>query len=131
MLILGISSLLLVQGYTQLLKLTNRNNVRYLSISEQMGDVESKNDTNAVTIGSAAAPGKYTATGHDIVLQKASYNDLNVSNPYTVISSGDGRTYKTNVTVYATYAYDNGNVQSGNEKDPARGTDTRYIYFYR
>jgi len=129
MLILGIASLLLVQGYTQLMRLTNKNNTRYMSIAQQMSDVESKNSANAKIVGTAATSDTYSSgEGHDIVLKRA---EENPSGGYTLSSGAKERTYKTNVTVYATYSYERGNVKDNNERDTGKGTDTRYIYFHR
>jgi prepilin-type N-terminal cleavage/methylation domain-containing protein len=139
LLILAVSSLLLVQGYTQLMKVTKRNNNVYVSIADQMRDVESKTNSNAKTIGSAVTSDTYSNTeGHDIVLQKATYNDS--TNTYTVVTTAaDKRSYKTNVTVVANYAYQqqvaggatNVVKRNDDDKNVDRGTDVRYIYFYR
>ena len=131
LLILGISALLLLQGYTQLLKVTNKNNTRYLSIADQMADAEKKDTANGYTIGDAAPTGVYQNKGHDLIMIKAKPDTTTPENGYTAITGTDARTYKLNMTVKANKAYKNHNIQGDTENDPSKGTDTRYIYFYR
>lgn len=47
MLILGISSLLLVQAYAQLMRVSSMSNEENISISKQMEDAEKKNNDDA------------------------------------------------------------------------------------
>lgn len=130
LLILGVSSLLLVQGYTQLMKVTNKNNTMYVSLADQMNDVEKKDSSVAKPIGSVVSGDTYNATqGHDFVLKKATYNSS--TNNYAELTGSDKRDYKTNVTVVANYSYQYHSALTSDEKDSGKGTDYRYIYFYR
>ena len=136
MLILAVSSLPLVQGYTQLMKITKRNNTIYTSIADQMNDVETKENTNSYKIGSEAyvstnpATKKYVSgRGKDLVLVKAEV-DTTSTNGYKAVTTNP-RKYKNNVTVVANYSYEQHNIHDDNEKNSDKGTDMRYIYFYR
>ncbi|MBQ7990018.1 MAG: prepilin-type N-terminal cleavage/methylation domain-containing protein [Oscillospiraceae bacterium] len=133
LLILGVSSLLLVQGYTQLMKMTKKNNTRYLSVAEQMANAESKNDDDEtyakILTGTKITGDTYSSSeGRTFTIQKAKKTG---TDSYSTSGVTGGGTYKINVNVYATNAYEYKNVQDKDIADTSRGTDTRYIYFHR
>ncbi len=131
--VLGVSSMLLVQAYTQLMKMTNLNHAVYTSIADQMADVEKSSTGNAKELSPTLNTANQYSNSEGRTLQiervtksvNASTGEVtyatNTSKPYT---------YKTNVSVYATNAYVNHNVQSAEEREK-QGTDVRYIYFHR
>lgn len=137
--VLGVSSLLLVQAYTQLMKMTNLNHAVYTSIADQMADVEKSNTANAKELSPTIPSGSKTyssSEGRTLKIEKVKV-DLDASGEISRDSDGfasytkDGnKEFITNVSVYASNAYVNHNVQSAEERDK-QGTDVRYIYFHR
>lgn len=120
MAILGISSLLIVQAYTQLMKVTTMNNTLSTSIADQMADAEAKADGNAKLIsGTAISSNTYSSSeGKTFTLKKLD-------------DSGNAvQTYVTNVDVYCVRPYDQ-HVQVADATAKGDGTDVRYIYFHR
>ncbi len=142
MFILGISSLLLVQGYTQLMRLTTRNNTINVSIGQQMADAEAAALTNSTLISGSGDES-------DFEVQKVTDNYMTVE--LMEISgknaaASDKRDYdtkmqySTKMTVYIVSPYksfnspDTGSTgqktyteAEANKKD---GTEMRYIYFH-
>lgn len=127
--VLGVSSMLLVQAYTQLMKMTNLNHAVYTSISDQMADVEKSSTGNAKELSPPLnASNQYSnSEGRTLEIERVAKDSSTgaYSNHPT-----KHYTYKTNVSVYATNAYVNHNVQSAEEREK-QGTDVRYIYFHR
>ena len=125
--ILGVSSLLLVQAYTQLMKMTNLNHAVYTSIADQMADVEKSATGNAKQLSPAlnTSNGYSSSEGRKLEIERVTKTATGYSNHPTKHYN-----YVTNVSVYATNAYVNHNVQSPEEREK-QGTDVRYIYFHR
>ena len=142
MFILGISSLLLVQGYTQLMRLTTRNNTINVSIGQQMADAEAAALTNSTLISGSGDES-------DFEVQKVTDNYMTVE---LMEISGNGAAsadkrdydtkmqYSTKMTVYIVSPYKSFNCPDtgstgqktyteaeANKKD---GTEMRYIYFH-
>ncbi len=121
--VLGVSSLLLVQAYTQLMKMTNLNDAVYTSIADQMADAEKSSTGNAKQISVPITQKKYNSgEGKTLKIEKIKVNGTT----YTAT----GEKYVTNVNVYASNAYVHHNMQSPEEREK-QGTDVRYIYFHR
>lgn len=108
--ILGLSSLLLVQAYSQLMKVTKMSNTANISISKQMDDAEKKTDANATKL--TTTPRKITVTTRQIGTGTAT--SLNVTN------------YSFDVDSYQVKGknLDGTDASSGSEAD-----SMRYIYF--
>lgn len=108
--ILGLSSLLLVQAYSQLMKVTKMSNTANISISKQMDDAEKKTDANATKL--TATPRKITVTTRQIGTGTAT--SLNATN------------YSFDVDSYQVKGknHDGTDASSGSEAD-----SMRYIYF--
>lgn len=108
--ILGLSSLLLVQAYSQLMKVTKMSNTANISISKQMDDAEKKTDANATKL--TATPRKITVTTRQIGTGTAT--SLNATN------------YSFDVDSYQVKGknLDGTDASSGSEAD-----SMRYIYF--
>lgn len=123
MAILAISSLLLVQAYTQLMKVTNMNNTISMSIADQMADAEANGDAKSKLIsGTAISSNTFNSSeGRKFTIQKLDASGNVVT------------TYATNVDVYCVRPYKNHTqyAQSVSESDYANGADIRYIYFHR
>lgn len=106
--ILGVSSLLLAQAYTALMRISNQTNSLNYSLNYQMADAEVKS---------------------------ASVEDITVSgSKIKITNSTTGKDYSLDTAVYMVQAYNVDN--SGNQVQvPASssstvgGTDLRYIYF--
>lgn len=125
--ILAISSLLLVQAYTQLVAVTRENYTRYNSIGRQMEDAENTN----------YAEGK-TADVQSKKIQEAKTLTFNAKYPSS--SSTVVRTISEEVYVYVVTPFDMQGNQlptgagqgSGGTADSAQGgTDSRYMYFHQ
>lgn len=126
MFILAISSLLLVQAYTQLVSVTRENYTRYNSIGRQMSDAESP----------STAEGKSNAAKAKKI-QEAKTIKFNVKYPDSTTVE---RSINEEVSVYVVSPYDMQGNQlptgkgqgSGTAADNAQnGTDTRYLYFHK
>ena len=118
--ILGISSLLMVQAYTQLMKMTNMNNSIQVSISRQMADAER---------GAAADTDvRQFRTGSDFEM-KAQYPFT--SNVYSDYNGGTDK-YKCKVDVYAVYGYtyENNTEMKDTTSSDEDASSVRYIYFH-
>ena len=125
--ILAISSLLLVQAYTQLVAVTRENYTRYNSIGRQMADAE--NPTTAESKSTDVQAKK---------IQEAKTLTFNTKYPdsaTTVVRSVSEEVY-----VYVVTPYDMQNNQlptgigqgSGGTADSAQGgTDSRFMYFHQ
>lgn len=118
--ILGISSLLMVQAYTQLMRMTNMNNAIQVSISRQMADAER---------GAAAdANVKKFRTDSDFEMKAEYPFSSNVYSDY----NGNTDNYKCKVDVYAVYGF---TYKNNTEMRDTTGSDedansVRYIYFH-
>ena len=125
--VLGVSSLLLVQAYTQLMSMTNLNHAVYTSIADQMADVEKSSTGNAKELSPTLNKNNKYSTGEGRKLEIE-----RVTRTATGYSAHPTKHYNyvTNVSVYASNAYVNHNVQSADEREK-KGTDVRYIYFHR
>lgn len=121
--ILAVSSLLLVQAYTQLVLATRENYTLYNSIGQQMADAENPAIGEGKTSGVKSkmiAEGKtlhYTCKMPDGSAGKEIYEEVHVYvvSPYDMQGNqlSDGWNQGT----------------SGNNAPP--GTDTRYLYFHK
>ena len=121
MFILAISSLLLVQAYTQLVSVTRENYTRYNSIGRQMADAENPS----------------TADVKAKKIQEAKTLTFNVKYPDSTTVK---RTISEEVSVYVVSPFDMQGNQlptgagqgSGSTADNAQGgTDSRYLYFHK
>lgn len=125
LLVLAVSSLLLVQAYTQLVTATQENYTMYNSIGRQMSDAESP----------STAEGKSNAAKAKKI-QEAKTIKFNVKYPDNTVK----RSISEEVNVYVVSPYDMQGNQlptgkgqgSGTAADNAQnGTDTRYLYFHK
>lgn len=130
--VLGISSLLLVQAYTQLMNMTNLNHAVYTSIADQMADVEKSSTGNAKELSPSIVDKKYKSTeGRTLTIERVNRVESGGKVEYQTVTATDkARKYTTNVSVYASNAYVNHDIQ-GKEEREKQGTDVRYIYFHR
>lgn len=132
--VLGIASLLLVQAYTQLMKMTNLNNAVYTSIADQMADVEKSSTGNAKELSNPINKKEYDDNqGRKLVIERVEKSVNPTTGAVTYSTPTDAtkqRTYVTNVSVYASNAYVQHTMQPENEREK-QGTDVRYIYFHR
>lgn len=129
MAILGIASLLLCQGYTALMRLTNRSSVMTASLGQQMKEAESKGAVDTV-------PSDGSTRTFVIGVGKTKEGSLSSQKWTPNTSTG----YKCDVTVYAVrgkkyqangdgsneFEYDNDKMVSKDGKD---GSEYRYAYF--
>ena len=124
--ILAVSSLLLVQAYTQLVAVTRENYTRYNSIGRQMADAENP----------ATAESKAT----DIQAKKIQEAKTITFNAKYPDSATVKRSISEEVYVYVVTPFDMQNNQlptgagqgSGGAADSAQGgTDSRYMYFHQ
>lgn len=125
--ILAVSSLLLVQAYTQLVAVTRENYTRYNSIGRQMSDAED--------------PTSAESKGVDVQAKKIDeVKTLTFNAKYPNSSSTVVRSISEEVYVYVVSPYDMQNNQlptgsgqgSGGAADSAQhGTDSRYMYFHQ
>ena len=133
MFILGIASLLLCQGYTQLMKITSRTARVNASLAHQTQLAESgkaPDDTNVKRLGGDTYKNKY-----ELKIKYVDTTTYSNSNRKYIPSSGK---YDCKVSVFAvsgkyrsngsmaTYSYGNTYASSDN-KD---GSEMRYAYFY-
>lgn len=127
MFILAISSLLLVQAYTQLVTVTRENYTRYNSIGRQMADAEN------FTYGEAKSD--------DVQAKKIEEaKTLTFKTKYPNSDTTVVRTINQTVYVYVVSPYSMEGQQlptgagqgSGGTADSAQGgTDSRYMYFHK
>jgi prepilin-type N-terminal cleavage/methylation domain-containing protein len=127
MLVLAVSSLLLVQAYTQLVSVTQENYTMYNSIGKQMLDAESP----------STGEGKAT----DVKSKKISEaKTIKFQVKYPDSSTTVKRTINEEVSVYVVSPYNMEGDQlptgkgqgSGSTADNAQnGTDTRFLYFHK
>ena len=108
--VLGVSSLLLVQSYTQLMRVTNMNNSDFNSISEQMAEAERVADENTTTV--KALPDQ------TIKIKREGLN-TGVCNNYE---------YNYTMKVYAVKPYKSNDDRVS--EGTAESQDLRYIYFH-
>ncbi|MDE6593654.1 MAG: prepilin-type N-terminal cleavage/methylation domain-containing protein [Oscillospiraceae bacterium] len=131
--VLGVSSMLLVQAYSQLMKMTNLNHAVYTSIADQMADVEKSSTGHAKELSPALDKShKYSSSeGRTLKIERA-VRTVNATTGEVTYSKDNTnkREYITNVSVYASNAYVNHDIQSAEERNK-QGTDVRYIYFHR
>ncbi len=112
--VLGVSSVLLCQGFAQLMKVTNENNTMSMSIAEQMSDAESQRDGSATMLSTPVNSDTYNSSeGRTFKMEK----------------EGSSTVYTTNVEVYCVNPYETKGTQ--NASSTKDGTDIRYIYFHR
>ncbi|MCM1578220.1 MAG: prepilin-type N-terminal cleavage/methylation domain-containing protein [Ruminococcus sp.] len=122
--VLGVSSLLLVQAYTQLMKMTNLNHAVYTSIADQMADAEKGSTANAKELTIPITTEEYNnGQGRNLTIERVKRKS---DGTFTTT----GQKYVTNVSVYASNAYVNHEMQDADEQEK-QGTDVRYIYFHR
>ncbi len=121
LMILGISSLLLAQAYTQLMKITNMNNTISYSISQQMKNAENPGASDEASTANAVG-------GTQQFKLTSSFTDPSIAT----------RNYEFSVQVYAVKPYKNINGSgAGSQQDggadlsaDSSGTDVRYLYFH-
>lgn len=117
--VLGVSSLLLVQSYTQLMRVTKMNNSDFNSISEQMAEAEGVVAESSSTVKSLP----------DQTIKIKRYVK-GAGGSETLFNTGVCNNYEFNYTmkVYAVKPY------KSNDDRVAEGTaesqDLRYIYFH-
>ncbi len=117
MFILGISSLLLAQGYTQLMNVTNRSTRITSSIGQQMKDAEAGTDDTTYSK-------KLREDEMKIKLCEVSGSDTVESRSYD--AKGE---YVTSMSVWEVKAYKyNGNNY---EDESIDGSEMRYVYFHK
>lgn len=133
MFILGVSSLLLAQGYSQLMKMTSRNNLINTSISQQMADAETHIDDTAGTKAKML---------QDKAELKVKLMSAGVTEDGEIVSGSiptrsydpSNSDYKTTVKVYEVKAYKPykaGATDNQYEHSESKeGTEMRYIYFH-
>lgn len=131
--ILAISSLLLVQAYTQLVAVTRENYTRYNSIGRQMADAEN----------TTYAEGKDVNNPKSVDVQAKKIQEakkLTFNAKYPNSSSTVVRSISEDVYVYVVSPFDMQGNQlptgagqgSGGAADSAQsGTDSRYLYFHQ
>lgn len=134
MFILAVSSLLLVQAYTQLVKVTRESYTRYNSIGRQMEDAE---DPKYAEGGATHSSAKST----DVQAKKIEEaKTLTFKTKYPDSDTTVVRTVNEKVYVYVVTPYDMQNQQlptgagqgSGGTADSAQGgTDSRFMYFHK
>ena len=116
MAILGIASLLLVQGYSQLMSITKKNTLMNVSITKQMADAEAQGGAvNKISSGQTMKI-KSSVTGRP---QCSSDGTFSCKVDVYAVS---GRDYQGNA-----FVYNNDSAFATNGKD---GTDMRYVYFH-
>lgn len=119
--ILGIASLLLVQAYTQLMKVTSMNSTISNSIANQMADAENpssaESGTNKVTKLTTSSRETFTIT-------PTFYNS---SNGKFDVTEDD---LSISVDVYVVNPYKNDSTDSQVTTGDSSGTDVRYLYFH-
>lgn len=130
--ILGITSLLLCQAYTQLMKVTNINNTAYMSLADQMQDAEISSDGRAKLVGSDVTKKEYSSTeGHTVKVVRIKKPNRGTATYDQYFSGGSGK-FISNVEVYVSDTYDDHHRDSTHMvADADSGTDKRYIYFHR
>lgn len=126
MFILAISSLLLVQAYTQLVSVTRESYTRYNSIGRQMADAENP----------SSAEGKADDVKSKKI-QESKTLTFNVKYPDSTTSK---RTINESVSVYVVSPFDMQNQQlptgvgqgtGGAASTAQSGTESRYMYFHK
>jgi prepilin-type N-terminal cleavage/methylation domain-containing protein len=126
LLILAVSSLLLVQAYTQLVTATQENYTMYNSIGRQMADAENPSTGEGKTNDVKSKKIQDSKT----ITFSVKYPDSNTVK----------RTISEDVSVYVVSPYSMDGNQlptgkgqgSGGTADSAQnGTDTRYLYFHK
>jgi prepilin-type N-terminal cleavage/methylation domain-containing protein len=134
MFILGISSLLLCQGYTQLMKITNRTNTVTTSIGRQMQNAESgagaaDTDKSIVLRANEKMDVKLMSEGFEFDANK---NKVMTGNVTTKGYDSDNK-YEGKLTVYEVYPFGSDNDGKGGNvyktEGKKDGDDIRYIYF--
>ncbi|MCR5805950.1 MAG: prepilin-type N-terminal cleavage/methylation domain-containing protein [Oscillospiraceae bacterium] len=136
MFILGISSLLLCQGYTQLMRLTNRTSTINTSIGQQMSDAELGFNADVGHSTQLIDKTKLTTENFKVTLigRNTGLDPENASNKPKERDFDKKGEYKTKISVYEVKAY--GAWHAGST-DPTQydhdetkdGTEMRYIYF--
>ena len=110
MFILGISSLLLVQAYSQLMRVSSMSNEENISISKQMDDAERQNDSDADLV---------STTQKDFIITKVKVGSK-AEEPY---SSAD-YTFKMEAYQVKGKTISNTDAAAGSDAD-----SMRYVYF--
>lgn len=119
--ILGIASLLLVQAYTQLMKVTSMNSTISNSIANQMADAE--NPTSAES-GTNKVTKLTTSSRETFTITPTFYNS---SNGKFDVTEDD---LSISVDVYVVNPYKNDSTDSQVTTGDSSGTDVRYLYFH-
>lgn len=128
MAILGVTSLLICQAYSQMMLITRMNSNMTHSLADQMQDAETSNDGNAKPLNSPVTPdaSSHTITGGDTLIM---YKLRSTTDPSGVEVAAEEQEYYTCVQVFAVYPYVDGVRQTSGSSEP--GTDVRYIYFHQ
>ena len=131
MFVLAVSSLLLVQAYTQLVTVTRQNYTMYNSIGRQMSDAE--NPPSAEGKDDAYKAKKMEDSETLTFEVRYPTNDPNVDTDYQ-------RTINEKVYVYVVSPFDmqgnqlttgKGQGEGGAADSADNGTDSRYLYFHK
>lgn len=143
MAILGVTSLLICQAYSQMMRITRENNNIYHSLSDQMKTAETRSNAAATAtlisgdpvekVGSG--PTAHYAKGRSFVMSKAVFTQSfgsKCEQTINVTADDEGvlttKDYTTQVNIYLARPYKNGAVLPADSKDD--GSDIRYVYFY-
>ena len=137
MFILGISSLLLCQGYTQLMRLTNKTNTINTSIGQQRANAElaaGTADSNSKLLRKDdKVKVQLTVIGIDSNTDDTKKEVMNYSSREKRKFTGDftkGYEGKMNVYEVTAYGYDaQGKGSNDIGEDDKDGADVRFIYF--
>lgn len=134
--ILGVTSLLICQAYSQMMKITKTNNIIYHSLSDQMDAAETKNNANSKLI--SGSPVIFDKTnncynnGQELIMSRVeTKTDSEYNTKIVFDSSGNPKTkqdFKTSVNVYCANPYVNGVMKPATTTED--GTDVRFVYFY-
>lgn len=128
MAILGVTSLLICQAYSQMMLITRMNNNMTHSLADQMQDAETKNDSNTKPL---SPPVNINASGHKIDGGETLiiYKLRSTTDPGGAEVATEEQEYYTCVRAYAVYPYVDGVKQESGSSEP--GTDVRYVYFHQ
>ena len=125
--ILGIASMLLLQAYTQLMRVTRGNNNITASIGQQMSAAESGTDATLTA---------YQVRSDDF---KVTLKSIGTKTPSTAFPErqpycNKNENYSQNVTVYAVKAKSVTGADLNNDGSQGEmgqeGADVRYVYFH-
>ena len=128
MAILGVTSLLICQAYSQMMLITRTNNNMTHSLADQMQDAETRNDTNTKELSPDVVPDpvRHEFNGGDTLIM---YKLRKTTDPGGAEVATEEQEYYTCVQAFAVYPYVDGVKQESGSSEP--GTDIRYVYFHQ